>query len=122
GVFRNATAFGARAVLLGPGCGDPLYRKAIRVSMGGALHTPFAAVPVWPADLARLRAAGFTLIALTPTASDDIAAFGRTRALPSRTALLVGGEGEGLSRAARAAADVAVRIPMAPGVDSLNVA
>ena len=119
GVFRNAAAFGAGAVLLAPGCSDPLYRKAIRVSMGGTLRTPFATVPAWPADLNRLRAAGFTVIALTPDPrAVDIATLGR----PRRVALLVGPEDEGLGAAARAAADVAVRIPMAPGVDSLNAA
>src|SRR3989442_2655187 len=66
GVFRNAMAFGADAVVLSPGCGDPLYRKALRASMGAALLTPFAHLPDWPAGLGRLRAAGFTLIALTP--------------------------------------------------------
>ena len=120
GVFRNAMAFGADGVVLGPGCADPLYRRALRVSMGGALETPFATVFDWPEGFARLRAAAFTIAALTPDrAAADISAFGE---VPERLLLLLGSEGEGLSAAARAAADVHVRIPMAPGVDSLNVA
>jgi tRNA G18 (ribose-2'-O)-methylase SpoU len=119
-MFRNAQAFGVGGVLLSPGCGDPLYRKAIRVSMGGALQVPFATAADWPADLGRLRDAGFALIALTPHgAAEDIA---RVRSFPGRVALLVGAEGEGLSEAAREHADREMRIAMAPGVDSLNVA
>jgi tRNA G18 (ribose-2'-O)-methylase SpoU len=116
GIFRSAAAFGADAVLLGPACADPLYRKAIRTSMGAALRVPFATMPDWPGDLVRLREAGFRILALTPgsdaTPLTDVG--GRT------SALLVGHEGEGLSAAALAAADVRVRIPMAAGVDSLN--
>ena len=120
GVFRNAMAFGADGVLLGPGCADPLYRRALRVSMGGALVTPAATVPDWAEGLAGLRAAGFTIVALTPDpAAVDLTALG---AAPERLVLLLGSEGEGLSAASRAATDVQVRIAMAPGVDSLNVA
>jgi tRNA G18 (ribose-2'-O)-methylase SpoU len=118
GVFRNALAFGVEGVLLAPGCGDPLYRKAIRVAMGGSLLVPFAALSDWPADLGRIRAAGFTLAALTPDAALDIA----TWEPPARLALLLGAEGNGLGAATRAAADVALRIAMAPGADALNVA
>jgi tRNA G18 (ribose-2'-O)-methylase SpoU len=120
--FRNAAAFGVAGILLSPGCADPLYRKAIRVSMGATLSTPFVRV-AWPAGLGALRAAGYTLVALTPDRGAE--AIGRLaeRGLPSRRlALLVGSEGTGLSERARAAADLCVRIPMAPGVDSLNVA
>ncbi len=119
GVFRNAAAFGAAGVVVGPGCADPLYRRAIRVSMGGSLRTPFAAATVWPADLARVRAAGFTIVALTP---DPRARAIATVVPPARVAILVGAEGQGLSPDVRAAADLEVRIPMAPGVDSLNAA
>jgi len=123
GVFRNAAALGADGVLLGPGCADPLYRRALRVSMGGALHLPFVTLTDWPASLARLRASGFQVVALAPDATAvDIGAFGVTHPIPARLALLLGAEGEGLSAAAGAAADVHVRIAMAPGVDSLNVA
>src|SRR5206468_6952534 len=120
GVFRNARAFGADGVLLGPGCADPLYRRALRVSMGAALQTPFVSILEWPAGLARLRAAGFRIAALTPDrAAVDISSFGP---VPGRLVLLLGAEGQGLSAAARAAADVHLRIPIVPGVDSLNVA
>ena len=69
GIFRNAAAFGADAVVVGPGCCDPLYRKAIRVSMGAALRVPFCHADDWLADLEALKAAGFTLAALTPAAA-----------------------------------------------------
>jgi tRNA G18 (ribose-2'-O)-methylase SpoU len=119
GAFRNAAAFGADGVVLSPGCGDPLYRKAARVAMGGSLAVPFVHAPDWPAALARLRAAGFTLVALVPDAD---AVELRTLRVPARVALLVGAEGDGLAAATRAAADVVATIGMAPGADSLNVA
>ena len=122
GVFRNAMAFGAGGVLLAPGCSDPLYRKAIRVSMGGTLVVPFARAAPWPEALARLRQRGFTVVALTPDGSADIDELGTRRPVPERVALLVGAEGEGLSPATRAAADLAVRIRMAGRGQSLNVA
>jgi len=121
--FRNALAFGARAVMLSPGCADPLYRKAIRVSAGAAVALPFARLADWPRDLDRLREAGYALLALTPRPEAmAIGALG-TRCPPSsRVALLLGTEGRGLSAGALAAADLQVRIPMAPEMDSLNVA
>ena len=119
-LFRNAAAFGVDAVLLDPRCADPLYRRSVRVSMGHVLHVPFAAVPgPWPDALERVRAAGLTMLALTPSSSaDDL----RAMPVPDRWAVLLGAEGPGLTPAALAAADRRVRIPMAPGVDSLNVA
>ena len=76
GIFRNAAAFGADAVVVGPGCCDPLYRKAIRVSMGAALRVPFCHADNWPGDLRALRASGFTLAALTPSAeAQDVGTF-----------------------------------------------
>lgn len=118
GVLRNAAAFGAAAALLSLGCADPLYRRAIRVSMGTALVVPFATLADWPGDLARLRDAGYTLVALTPRADAiDIASV-----TARRVAVLVGHESDGLDAGALAAADVRARIPMAPGVDSLNAA
>ena len=121
GIFRNALAFGADCVLLSPRCCDPLYRKAIRVSIGATLRLPFAYVDDWPEGLARLRAAGLTVVALTPDATaTDIAELASRQ--PGRVALLLGTEGPGLSAAAEAAADVRVRIPLAQGIDSLNVA
>jgi tRNA G18 (ribose-2'-O)-methylase SpoU len=122
-VFRNAAAFGAAGVLLSSDCADPLYRKAMRVSMGATLSVPFARVPDWPAALSALRHAGYRLVALCPRAeAEDIVEVAAREPRPPRLALLLGAEGAGLSRATRAAADVEVRIPMAAGVDSLNVA
>jgi tRNA G18 (ribose-2'-O)-methylase SpoU len=119
GVFRNAAAFGAGGVVLSPGCGDPLYRKAARVAMGGSLAVPFVHAPDWPVALERLKATGFTLVALVPDA--DAVELRAVRG-PARVALLLGAEGEGLGAATRAAADVVATIGMAPGADSLNVA
>lgn len=120
-LFRNAAALGVGGVLLGPGCSDPLYRRSVRVSMGNVLRVPFAPLPGWPGALEELRAAGFHVAALTPRA-DAVDLRGLPNAAGERIALLLGAEGPGLSAAALAAADVAVRIPMAGGVDSLNVA
>jgi len=123
GVFRNAAAFGA-AVLLNPTCCDPLYRKAIRTSMGAVLLVPFARAGDgdWPGVLARVGAAGFTTVALTPREpSETLEAFTR-RPRPARVALIVGSEGAGVSPAAEAAADYRVRIPIDRDVDSLNLA
>lgn len=124
GVFRNAAAFGAGAVLLSPSCCDPLYRKAIRTSMGAALCVPFARAgdSDWPGVLVRVRAAGFTIVALTPREpSEALDAFAaRPRAAP--LALVVGTEGAGLTPGIEAAADYRVRIPISDRVDSLNLA
>lgn len=119
-LFRNAAAFGIDAVLLDPTCADPLYRRSVRVSMGHVLRIPFAVLPgPWPASLARIKQHGLHLLAMTPRESaDDL----RAIVAPSRWALLVGAEGPGLSDAALDAADRLVRIPMAGGVDSINVA
>jgi tRNA G18 (ribose-2'-O)-methylase SpoU len=119
-LFRNAAAFGVDAVLLDRRCADPLYRRSVRVSMGHVLQVPFAVLDdPWPAALAELRAAGVTLLAMTP---DPSAMQLREIVPPKRWAVLLGAEGPGLSNAALAAAHARVRIPMAPGVDSLNVA
>ena len=117
--FRNAAAFGAGGVLLSPTCCDPLYRKAIRTSMGAVLAVPHGRSDRWPDDLARLKGLGFRLIALTPRADGvDLHACERV----PRTALLVGSEGPGLSAHAELLADVRVRIPTHRAVDSLNLA
>ena len=119
--FRNAAAFGA-AVVLNAACCDPLYRKAIRTSMGAVLRTPYTRAPDWPGDLRRLKDEGFTIVALTPRdTAIDLRAFTREPA-PARIALLVGSEGPGLTSGAEAIADVHVRIPMRGDVDSLNLA
>lgn len=121
-ILRNAQAFGAAGVLLDPATVDPLYRKALRTAMGAALVVPWARLESWPDALARVRGAGVVLAALTPRPSaqsfDDFVSAYADRAV----ALLVGAEGEGLSHAALDAADVHVRIAMAPGADSVNVA
>jgi tRNA G18 (ribose-2'-O)-methylase SpoU len=119
-LFRNAAALGTHAVLLGGGCADPLYRRSVRVSMGHVLRVPFAPLTPWPAALAVVRAAGFALLALTPKPPAVPLTDLDTAALP-RTALLLGAEGPGLTDRALAAADLHVRIPMEPGVDSLNL-
>jgi tRNA G18 (ribose-2'-O)-methylase SpoU len=121
GLFRNAAALGVDGVLLGPRCADPLYRRSVRVSMGHVLRVPFADLPgEWPGSLDVLRAAGLRVAALTPAPDAlPLAAAGLSGV---RTALLLGAEGPGLTPEALAAADLRVRIPMATGVDSLNVA
>ncbi len=121
GIFRNAAAFGAACVLLSPNCCDPLYRKAIRTSLGATLRIPYATIEDWPRGLTRLHERGFTVTALTPGPdADDLEGFVANR--PSRVALLLGTEGPGLSDAAAASAARRVRIPIDPGIDSLNVA
>ena len=120
GLFRNAAALRVDAVLLGPGCADPLYRRSVRVSMGHVLLVPFAPLRRWPADLQVLRAAGFRIVALTPAA--DATPLAQAGVATGRVAWVLGAEGPGLSAAALDAADLVVRIPMVPGVDSLNVA
>ncbi|KOV30770.1 rRNA methyltransferase [Streptomyces sp. XY431] len=119
-IFRSAAALGMDAVLLSPDCADPLYRRAVKVSMGAVFAVPYARLEPWPAALDTVRAAGFELLALTPaeTAVDLASLVPEGRA---RTALMLGAEGDGLTRQALAAADHAVRIPMAHGIDSLNV-
>ena len=118
-VLRSAAALGVDGVLLSPECCDPLYRRAVRVSMGAALRLPTHRLSSWPASLAAVRDAGFTVIALTP---DPAAEPIDTVDLGGKAALLLGEEGPGLTDEALAAADVRVRIPLADGVDSLNVA
>jgi tRNA G18 (ribose-2'-O)-methylase SpoU len=119
-LFRNAAALGVDGVLLGPGCSDPLYRRSVRVSMGHVLRVPFAPLAPWPGGLDLLRANGFRIAALTPRGSAVGLADAGLRG--QRVAVLLGSEGPGLTDEAIAAADLAVRIPMADGVDSLNVA
>jgi len=118
GLFRSAAAFGIELVVLGPNSGDPLYRKAVRTSMGATLSLPFAEAPQWPGAIADLRADGFTVIALTPALS----AAPLEEIFPhAKLALLVGSEGTGLTEAAMRAATLRIRIPTTADVDSLNV-
>lgn len=122
-IFRTATGLGVQGVLLSPGATDPLYRKAIRVSAGTSLCLPYGRIDDWPADLWRLREAGYTLLALTPDEEAmDVVELARAGPIPGRLALLLGSESSGLSAALRREADLRVRIAMAPGLDSLNVA
>jgi tRNA G18 (ribose-2'-O)-methylase SpoU len=122
GVFRNAAAFGAGGVLLSPTCCDPLYRKAIRTSMGAALQVPFARADEWPAALGAVRAAGFTIVALTPREpATPLAVFAR-QAVSARIALVAGTEGAGLTHDVQSTADHRVSIPISSAVDSLNLA
>jgi tRNA G18 (ribose-2'-O)-methylase SpoU len=121
-IFRNAAGLGVDAVVFGTGCADPLYRRAVRVSMGHALLVPYAWAAAWPADLTLLRDNGFRLLAMTPdptaaTLADAMASVG-----DERVAILVGAEGPGLTETAMRASDLRVRIPMSRGTDSLNVA
>jgi tRNA G18 (ribose-2'-O)-methylase SpoU len=122
GLFRNAAAFGATAVVVSPGCCDPFYRKAIRVSMGAVFRVPSLSADRWPSSLDVMRESGFVIAALTTAGAVTLEAFLRQPERPRRLVLLVGNEGAGLSEQAVAAADVALRIPMVPGFDSLNVA
>lgn len=112
-LFRNAAAFGVDAVLLSADCCDPLYRRSVRVSLGHVLHVPFTTLGS-PNELD-----GFTTMALTPAVDAEVLG---DVAPGGRVAVLVGAEGSGLRPETLAAADRRVRIPMAPGVDSLNVA
>nr|WP_296768149.1 RNA methyltransferase [Rhodococcus sp. (in: high G+C Gram-positive bacteria)] len=118
-MFRNAAGLGADAVLFGAACADPLYRRAVRVSMGHVLRVPFARVPDWPRGLNIVRENGFQTISLTPNPAAVTLAEAMTG---DKVALLLGAEGPGLTEHAMRATDVRARIPMAPGTDSLNVA
>jgi tRNA G18 (ribose-2'-O)-methylase SpoU len=120
-VFRSAAALGVDAVLITPRCADPLYRRAVRVSMGTVFQVPWTRVEQWPAGQQVLRDHGFTVAAFAlgdgAISLDDLAAD-----QPDRLAMIFGTEGDGLSRLAIKGADMVVRIPMAGGVDSLNMA
>ncbi len=120
-VFRSAAALSVDAVLVTPRCADPFYRRAIRVSMGTVFQVPWTRIDPWPGGVEVLRSVGFTVAALAlerdSVSLDDLAADP-----PERLALVLGTEGDGLSRHTLAAVDLTVRIPMAGGVDSLNVA
>jgi len=122
GIFRSAAAFGADAVLLDPATTDPLYRKAIRTSMGAALVVPFARIEKWPAALVELRALGFAVVATTPEPSKPALSAIASGLANRRVALVLGHEGDGLSDQALASCEFHARIPVTSNVDSLNVA
>ena len=121
-IFRSAAALGMDAVLLSPTCCDPLTRRAVRVSMGTVFQLPWATFDTWPAGgMEILRGAGFATCAMA--LRDDSLALGdeRLNSLP-KLAIVLGAEGDGLANGTIAACDYTVRIHMAHGVDSLNVA
>ncbi len=120
-IFRAAAGLGADAVLVTPRCADPLYRRSVRVSMGTVLQVPWTRIPWWPEGSRLLREAGFTIAALA--LSDDAVDLGDfADAGHEKVAIVMGSEGDGLSRRALQEADAVVTIPMQHGVDSLNVA
>ncbi|MCW4459463.1 RNA methyltransferase [Microbacterium sp. MPKO10] len=120
-IFRAVAGIGADAVLVGPRCADPLYRRSVRVSMGCVLQVPWTRMPDWSTSIDEVKHAGFHVAAL---ALDDhaITLDEFSRQVPERVALCLGAEGDGLSPRALRSADSAIVIPMMHGVDSLNVA
>lgn len=120
-VFRSAAALGVDAVLVTPRCADPLYRRSVRVSMGTVFQVPWTRVERWPDGVEDLRALGLTVAALA-LADDAVSLDALAADPPDRLALVVGTEGDGLSRRTLAQADLTVTIPMRGGVDSLNAA
>ena len=121
-IFRNAAGLDVDAMIFGAGCADPLYRRAVRVSMGHALLVPFAQTQRWPGDLELLRDNGFQLLAMTPDPQACTLADAMSARSGQKVAVLVGAEGPGLTETAMRASDIRVRIPMSRGTDSLNVA
>ena len=120
-IFRCAAALGMDAAVLTPSCADPLYRRSVRVSMGTVFALPYARLDAWPGGLETLAGHGYRTIALTP-GPEAVDLPDLRFGADERVALLLGTEGDGLSGTALDAADLRVRIPMAAGVDSLNVA
>ncbi|MFP7834104.1 TrmH family RNA methyltransferase [Marisediminicola sp. LYQ134] len=120
-IFRSVAAIGADAVLVTDRCSDPFYRRAIRVSMGTVLQVPWGRVGAWPATKELLAASGFHVAALA-LRDDSVTLRAFAARAPERVALVLGAEGDGLTPEALDAADTIVRIPMAHGIDSLNVA
>ena len=119
--FRSAAALGVGAVLVTPECADPLYRRSVRVSMGAVFDVPWTRVRSWPGDIVVLKSLGYTVVAMTPgEGSSDLDQFD-AKTHP-HLALVLGTEGAGVTAGARTMADFRLRIPMAGGVDSLNVA
>jgi tRNA G18 (ribose-2'-O)-methylase SpoU len=119
-IFRSGAALGFDAVLLSPRCADPLYRRSIKVGMGAVFTTPWTRLDDWYDALPALSALGFTTVALT--LADDAETIESAVAGLDRVALVLGSEGQGLSPRWEQSADRRAVIPMAEGVDSLNVA
>ncbi len=121
-IFRNAAGLGVDAVVFGAGCADPLYRRAVRVSMGHALLVPYARAESWPGDLKLMQDNGFHLIAMTPGDGSVPLADALAPLAGQKVGVLVGAEGPGLTEHTMRACEVRARIPMSRGTDSLNVA
>ncbi len=119
-ILRSGAALGFDAVLLAPRCADPLYRRSIKVAMGAVFTLPWTRLPSWPDALPSLSALGFTTVALT--LAPDAVPIDEAVAGVDRVALVLGSEGHGLSPRWEQAADRRAIIPMAAGIDSLNVA
>jgi tRNA G18 (ribose-2'-O)-methylase SpoU len=120
-IFRTAAALGVEGVVISPRAADPLYRRSVRVSMGAVFTVPYARAASWPGVIDEVNAVGFRTVALTPSA-DAIDLDQLELAPGDRLAIVVGTEGAGLSRDVVERCEVAVRIPMRAGIDSLNVA
>lgn len=120
-IFRSAAALGMDAVLLTTACSDPLYRRAIRVSMGTVFQVPWTYLPAGGAWPQTLRALGFTTAAMA-LCDNSLPLYDARLKAAERLAVVLGTEGDGLAASTIAACDCTVRIPMAHGVDSLNVA
>ena len=121
-IFRNAAGLDVDAVVFGTGCADPLYRRAVRVSMGHALLVPYARAESWPGDLKFMQDNGFHLIAMTPGEGSVPLAEALAPLTDEKVGILVGAEGPGLTEHTMRACEVRARIPMSRGTDSLNVA
>ncbi|HVX69670.1 MAG TPA: RNA methyltransferase [Mycobacteriales bacterium] len=120
-IFRTAAALGVDGVVISPRAADPLYRRSVRVSMGAVFTVPYARAETWPDAIDEVKAAGFRTLALTPR--DGALDLGEVAVdIDDRLAIVVGTEGEGLSDEVAERCEVAVRIPMSAGIDSLNVA
>lgn len=120
-IFRSAAALGMDAVLLTPGCCDPLYRRSVRVSMGTVFQIPWAFLPTWPEGMAQLKALGFATAAMA-LCDDSVSIDDPGLLSEDKLAILMGSEGDGLAQTTIAQCDYTVKIPMYHGVDSLNVA
>lgn len=118
-IFRSAAGLGADAILLCPQCADPLYRRCVRVSMGNVVGVPYAVTEPWPQAIATMQAAGFRVLAFTPSGTTPLKSV--TRTPEDRIVIALGAEGPGLSSEALTQADARVTIPMHAATDSLNV-
>ena len=124
-IFRSAAALNMDAVLITPTCCDPLYRRAVRVSMGTVFQVPWGRIGTlpsdWPRDIERLRSMGFKTAAMALT-DDSVSIDDEALMNEEKLAIVLGTEGDGLSKNTIASCDYTVKIPMSHGVDSLNVA